>query len=116
MCVAGIEVQCTMMNKFVNRSITVLQVIHYTSLHTIDDDLVGLHKAFCVESWPSVSARRAYSLVVFASIEFVKASIFSRGLSMLKCPTQQIICRFEDDFYRPSQQCLSADGQNSLLR
>jgi len=44
----------------------VIQVIQFTSLHTVDDDLVGIHKSFCVEDWPSLTARRAYSLLVFA--------------------------------------------------
>jgi len=43
-----------------------MQVIHYTTLHTIDDDLMNIHKSFCVEVWPSLTARRVYSLVVFA--------------------------------------------------
>jgi len=43
-----------------------MQVIHYTTLHTIDDELMNIHKSFCVEVWPSVTARRVYSLVVFA--------------------------------------------------
>jgi len=57
----------------------VLQVIQFTSLHTIDDDLMGIHKSFCVEIWPSLTARQVYSLVVFA-IQFCLPLLATAGL------------------------------------
>ena len=53
--------------------------MQFTELHTIDDDLVGLHKSFCVEIWPSMTARRAYSLIVFA-VQFCLPLVATTGL------------------------------------
>ena len=68
-----------MMMMMMMMTMIVLQVIQFTSLHTIDDDLMGIHKSFCVEVWPSMTARQVYSLVVFA-IQFCLPLLATAGL------------------------------------
>jgi hypothetical protein len=56
-----------------------LQVISYTSLHTVDDAMLKLHKSFCIERWPSPTRRRAYSLAVFV-VQFCLPLTITAGL------------------------------------
>lgn len=42
-----------------------LQVVHYTTLYSIDDDTLNIHFSYCVERWPVASRRRAYSILTF---------------------------------------------------